>query len=108
VTRKPRDITVAEIEQAFDLASYWFGVKWYPAVHETAQGYGIRVIKSQSFSDINRSYTYDYFKLDADGVVTTAPRGFAKDYKPGRVVDIEAALARFANAPGGAMRIGRL
>jgi hypothetical protein len=93
--RQPRDITLAEIEQHFELASYWFGTKWCPAVHCTERGYGIRVIKAHSFNRENRSYTYDYFEMDADGVVTTAPRGYAKVFKPGRVVDIEAIAARY-------------
>jgi hypothetical protein len=104
--REPRAITLAEIEQQFELASYWFGTKWCPAVHRTEWGYGIRVIRSHSFSGANLGVAYDYFELDTDGLVTTAPRGWAKAYKPGRVVDIEKAVERFVDAPPNAMRIG--
>lgn len=46
--REPREITLAEIEQQFELASYWFGAKWCPAVDKTAFGYRIRVLKSET------------------------------------------------------------
>lgn len=103
--REPRAITVAEIEQQFELASYWFGDKWCPAVHRTGHGYGIRVLKSETLSLGHRQVTYDYFELDRDGVVDTAPRGFAKDWKPGRVIDIEAAAERFATPDREAGRV---
>lgn len=103
--REPRAITLAEIEQQFELASYWFGAKWCPAVHRTAFGYGIRFIKSQTISIGHQSVTYDYFELDADGVITTAPRGQAKDWKPGRVTDIEAAAAQYEAPQADARRI---
>jgi hypothetical protein len=104
--REPRAITLAEIEQQFELASYWFGTKWCPAVSTSELGYRIRVIKSRSFTGVSHGVTYDYFELDLDGTVTTAPRGWAKAYKPGRVVDIEKAVERFVDAPPNAMRIG--
>lgn len=104
--REPRQITVAEIEAQFELASYWFGTKWCPAVHENARGYGIRVLRSQTIRLSGQTVSYDYFELDADGTITTAPRGHAKDWKPGRVVDIEAAAKRYATPTDGAMRIG--
>jgi hypothetical protein len=103
--REPRAITLAEIEQQFELASYWFGAKWCPAVHETARGYGIRVLRAETLTFNGRNVSYDYFELDPEGVITTAPRGHAKDYKPGRVVDIKEAVQRFVDAPPNAMRI---
>jgi hypothetical protein len=103
---EPREVTIAEIEQKFELASYWFGVKWCPAVHVSSHGYGIRVIKSHGFSGSNRSYTYDYFELDPDGLITTAPRGYAKFFRPGRVPDLDKAVQRFAHPQPDAMRIG--
>jgi hypothetical protein len=93
--REPREITLAEIEQQFELASYWFGAKWCPAVDKTAFGYRIRVLKSETVTITSRNVTFDEFVLAPDGTVTTAPRGYAKAYKPGRVVDIDAAVARF-------------
>ena len=94
--REPRSITLAEIEQRFELGAYWFGDKWCPAVVKTGRGYRIRVVKSETLGANTRNTTYDYFDLDADGLITVAPRGYARDYKPGRVVDIAAAVERYA------------
>lgn len=103
--REPRAITLAEIEQTFELASYWWGTKWCPAVGRTERGFHIRFTKSLVINGADQRHTYDYFELDADGVITTAPYGHAKDWKPGRVVDIEAAVERFAAPQPDAMRI---
>ncbi len=103
--RDPRTFTLADIEREFRLASYWFGEKWCPAVHRRKSGYAIRLLKSESISLGQRSLTYDYFELDADGTITTAPRGYARDYKPGRVTDIEAAAERYATPDRDAERV---
>lgn len=102
--REPRAITLAEIEQQFELVSYWIGPKWYPAVYRTS-GFVIRVLKSETVTLTSRSETFDEFVLDAHGNVTTAPRGWAKAYKPGRVVDIEAAAAQYEAPQADARRI---
>lgn len=100
--REPAAFTVAQIEQRFELESFWLGEKkWCPAVYETGRGYGIRVVQSRSTNTVGRQVTYDYFAIDADGLITTAPRGYAKEYKPGRVVDIAAAVERFATPERG-------
>lgn len=106
--REPRAITITEIEDDFDLtnASYWFGGTWCPAVDHRGAGYAIRVVKSLTISGANRNFTYNYFELDAEGLITVAPRGFARDYKPGRVVDIKAAVERYAAPRPDALRIG--
>ena len=104
--REPREITMAEIEQRFNLASYWFGDRWCPAVSSYRDGYRIRVVKSETRRGPNVSTIYDYFELDADGTVTVAPWGYARDYKPGRIVDIAAALDRYAMPQPDARRIG--
>lgn len=103
--REPRRITVAEIEQQFELASYWFGEKWCPAVHETSRGYGIRVLRSQTIRLSGQTVSYDYFEIDPDGTITTAPRGHAKDWRPGVVTDIEAAVERYATPQADALRL---
>lgn len=103
--REPRAFTLAEIEHQFELASYWFGAKWCPAVYRKGSGYGIRFLKSETVTLNHRSETFDYFELDADGVITTAPRGHTKDWKPGRVVDIEAAAAQYEAPQADARRI---
>lgn len=103
--REPTAHTVAQIEARFELASYWFGGTWCPAVHRIGDGYGIRIVRSESLTLNNRSVTYDYFYLDADGTITTAPRGYAREYKPGRVTDIVEAFERFATPSPTARRI---
>jgi hypothetical protein len=103
--REPRAITMAEIEQRHELASYWFGDSWRPAVFPAGMGYEIRILKSLTIVGNDRQVTYDYFVLDLDGTVTTAPRGWAKAYKPGRVVDIEAAAAKYEAPQADARRI---
>jgi hypothetical protein len=104
--REPRVIKMAEIAAQFELASYWFGEKWCPAVHrKTGGGYGIRIVKSMTRVGLNRSVTYDYFEVDADGTIDTAPRGYAREFKPGRVVDIESEAERAATPDPDAERI---
>ena len=105
--REPREITVAEIADRFELASYWFGRTWCPAVDRSdGGGFSIRFVKSETLAGFSRSTTYDYFELDADGLITVAPRGFARDYKPGRVVDIAAAAEQYAAPDPDATRLG--
>ncbi|GLY08303.1 hypothetical protein [Actinoplanes sp. NBRC 101535] len=106
--RPPRVITIAEIERYFPLAdaSYWFGDRWCPAVHERKDGgYAIRVRTMQRHSGSSSTLNFDYFELDADGVITTAPRGFARDFKPGQVTDIKTQVERFATPDPNARRI---
>ena len=111
--REPREFTLAEIAASFDVggASYWWGDRWSPAVHrKDSGGYGIRFIKSKTVSgrdhDPYTTLTFDYFELDADGLITRVPRGFARDYKPCRVVDIAAEAERYAVPDPDAFRIG--
>lgn len=104
---EPRAITVAEIEQHFELASYWWGEKWCPAVHSKGMGgYGIRVLGSVTVTGASRQVSYSYFELDADGLISIAPRGWARAYKPGRVIDIAEVADRFAVPQADAMRVG--
>jgi hypothetical protein len=107
--REPRAITLSDIKDDFlvDEASYWFGNKWCPSVRRRDEGgYAIRVVKSMTVSGSRKSFTFDYFYLDNDGLITVAPRGYARDYKPGRVVDIEAAVEQYATPRPDAQRIG--
>jgi hypothetical protein len=107
--REPREITLAEIGYDFDIAgaSYWWGARWCPAVFRRDHGgYAIRYVKTQTVSGDDVRTTFDYFELDADGLITVAPRGFAREYKPGRVVDIAAQAERYATPDPDAARIG--
>lgn len=104
--REPRAITIAELESRFDVAgaSYWFGHTWCPAVGTIRGGYQVRFIKSETVTLASRQVSYDWFELDADGLVLVAPRGYARDFKPGRVVDIAEAVERYATPPSDAKR----
>lgn len=44
--------------------------------------------------------TFDFFRFDDDGTITEAPRGYAREYRPGRVPveELDAAVARYAEA----------
>lgn len=103
--REPRAFTVADIAARFEMASYWFGEKWCPAVWRTSTGYAIRILKSQTVTSTGQQLTYDSFDLDEDGVITAAPRGWAKEYKPGRVTDIADAVQQWAEPRHDAMRL---
>lgn len=102
--REPTAHTIAEIEARFTLESYWFGGTWCPAVYRGGD-YFIRIVRSESLTLGHRSVTYDYFQVDADGTITVAPRGYAREYKPGRVTDIVEAFERFATPSPTARRI---
>lgn len=84
-SRGAREIPFAEIESAFTLAAH----DTHPAVGVMPRaGYYIRI-------SIGRG-RYDYFYTDLDGVITTAPRGYARDYKPGRIIGLDAAVEQYA------------
>lgn len=91
-------IPFAVVEREFRLASYyWFG-KFCPAVFRREDGtYGIRILASVR----GDTTTYDYFELAEDGIVLKAPRGYARNYKPGRIGGLDEALAKYAD-PGAA------
>jgi hypothetical protein len=98
-TKTIREIPFAHIERQFELASYWFGGKWCPAVDSNDRGgYQIRVLKGETRAGSNTTTTYDYFYLAEDGAVLTAPRGYARYFKPGRVTGLDEAVARYAEA----------
>ena len=97
-------IPFGRIERSFELASYWFGNTWCPAVVAKENGYRIRVIKSETLSGSSRNVTYDYFELAADGTVLVAPRGYARDYKPAQITGLDEAVTRYATAPADARR----
>lgn len=102
------NIPFTAIENNFELGSYWFGTKWCPAVIAKDDGYRIRIVKTETLTLDGRNTTYDYFTLDADGTVLTAPRGYARDYKPARITGLDQAVIRHADAPAGARHIQQL
>jgi hypothetical protein len=95
---EPITTTVEAIESEFELISFrWFGGKWCPAVTRKDDGtYQIRVLMSRITRGADVTDKYDYFELDADGVIVRSPRGYARTYNKLRVRDIADAVARFA------------
>ena len=80
-----REIPFAEIESAFTLSAH----HTYPAVGVMPRaGHYIRITVAPG--------RYDYFYTDLDCVITQAPRGYARHYKPGRIIGLEAAVAQYA------------
>jgi len=100
MTKRPATtITIAELKARFELVSYrWFDGRWCPAVYGGTVGYGIRVLMSRSITNSGRDTqdTYGYFELNADGVITKSPRGYAKTYNKTRVRDIADAVTKYA------------
>jgi hypothetical protein len=112
----PREIQFADIEAAFQVESCWLGARWCPAVHRRGADYVVRVLPRLAVTASGDKRTYDYpgddqaggdrfehgwydfLVFDADGSVAVVPRGYAKDYKPGRVPvgQLKEAVERYA------------
>jgi hypothetical protein len=102
-TKPARVIQFAEIEQRFRLVPLPPVMGTHPAVgrDDGDEGYFARVLVSSVPGTYGGSLDrYAYFRFDAAGVITEAPRGHAKDYRPGRVAvgELEAAVAKYAGA----------
>ncbi len=94
---EPITIGMDSIESEFELVSYrWFDGKWCPAVFEKDGGYEIRILAGRSYRGRDVIDRYDYFELNAEGVIVKSPRGYAKAYNKLRVRDIADAVAKFA------------
>lgn len=92
----PREIQLTDIEHRFQLAA--FGPN--PAISTSDRGgYSIRIRTALSIGpDGYRTEKYDYFYTDHTGLITQAPRGHAKTYRPGRIPpgQLQAAIAKYA------------
>lgn len=100
-TKPARVIQFAEIEQRFELVPLRITHPPHPAVSKRREGgYAIRVLKGETRSGTRATTTVDYFYLDAEGTIVEAPRGYARDYRPGRVPveELDAAVARWFEA----------
>lgn len=100
---EPRTVTLAEIRGRFTLVPLNLGGRSHPAVAKDAQGrYSIRILKHLDYNASTglRQEKFDYFYCDADGTITTAPRGHAKDFRPGRIdpAELDAVIARIEAA----------
>lgn len=86
-TKPVREFTVKDIAGAFALGS----MPGSPPIGRDAadEGWYIRIRTSIAIKNGEVTEKFDYFRLDDDGHVLSAPRGYAKDYRPGRVTDIK-------------------
>lgn len=87
-----REFTMQQIRARFPLAA----IGGSPAIGREAwaggkDGWYIRVSVSVTIGLTSTRERYDYFRLSPDGTILSAPRGYNRDYRPGRVVDIETA-----------------
>jgi hypothetical protein len=89
-----REVPFSAIERDFVLARGFTGG---PAVWLLDDGsYKIRILAGESRNGTGTTTTWDFFHLAADGLVTIAPRGYAKYYKPARITGMEEAIAKYA------------
>lgn len=86
------EIPFTRLERQWDLVH--FGSS--RAVGREGDGFYIRVLVGEEWHGDALRSKFDYFRLDADGTVRVAPRGYAKDYKPGRIAGMDEALVRYA------------
>lgn len=102
--KNPRTVSFAEIERRFELAPLeLFGTVHSAVAYTDGEGYSIRVTVSHtrnSRGDLTEKF--DYFRCATDGTITEAPRGYAKDYKPGRIpaAELDRAVKQYAEAVG--------
>jgi hypothetical protein len=102
--KQPPEIQFADIEAQFTLAA--FGQPPSAVGRSRNGGYWIRILVGTNVDIFGQAGVhtdkFDYFYTDPDGVITTAPRGHAKDYRPGRIpVDqLDAAVTRYTNQKG--------
>lgn len=82
------------IENRFELIGYrWFDGTWKAAVIKKDDGTAqIRVLVSRR----GNNDRYGYFEINADGVITASPRGYAKDYNGYRITGLDDAIAKYA------------
>ncbi len=87
---KIREITFDEFSYKHKLSSMRVFGKFSPAVFKNDNGYGIRIKTGESWHGANTTYEWDYFNLDATGLITSSPRGLAKLFnKKVKITDIE-------------------
>lgn len=100
-TRKPAEVSFERIERTFRLAGYYLGGNYKSPVFEDHGGYGIRVLARQTSTLRTTSTSYDYFEINADGIVTASPRGWASMFNRKRVTGLAEALEKYAAPDGG-------
>lgn len=79
------EFTLSQIIHRFDLAAAGGSP---PIGRRSHGGWYIRCRVGLSVSGATTQERFDYFYIADDGEILSAPRGFAKDYRPGRIVDV--------------------
>lgn len=90
---EPRPIEFAEIEQAFTVEAEPRSTR--PAVYAFQDYIWVTVRTNHGDDEVPLPH-YDRFQCQHDGLIVAAPRGHAKDYRPGRIVDLIDVLRRYA------------
>lgn len=91
-----KEITFDQFPHTDIIASYNILGRFSPAVYKRKNGYGIRIIKSIGFSGRNINQSWDYFDLDKTGMITTSPRGMAREFnKKVRITDMDQAVEKY-------------
>jgi hypothetical protein len=93
--RAPRLVTLAEIQQRFQLAPLTLDgtTSAIGRARRKTGGWWIRVAVQVERRDGATDWRTDQFDVAGDGTILGAPWGFAKDYRPGRMdpAELEAA-----------------
>ena len=91
-----KEITFEQFPLKDQIASYNVLGKFSPAVMKRDDGYCIRIIKGKSFLGSHTTMNWDYFDLDDSGMITTSPRGMAKQFnRKIRITDIAEAVEEY-------------
>lgn len=95
--RRKRPVEVREIPFA-DIEQDWRPSPLDPFIERDGDDYVINVLTYVSFSPAE--IRTGSFRLAPDGTIISAPRGYAKDYKPGRITGMDEAVAtRYEGTP---------
>lgn len=95
--KKPKIVPIRErsfavINGAFSVVDMNSPVGYCPPITKKKDGsYSARILKGQTMNYRTGQSTtsWEYFEFDRTGLVTSTPRGFAKEYKNVRITDIE-------------------
>ncbi len=88
---KIREISFDEFPYKHKISSIRVFGRFSSAVFKNENNtYGIRIKTGESWRGTNTSYEWDYFGIDSTGLITSSPRGLAKQFnKKVRIIDIE-------------------
>lgn len=49
----------------------------------------IRIISKATYGNRSSSFSFDYFELDENGIIKKCPRGYTKEFKGTKVIELE-------------------